>query len=43
MNVDGVLDESLIRNELANRFDHFRENMSKLIEERREMDWCGEC
>ena len=41
VNVDGVLDESLIRNELANRIsDHFRENMSKLIEERREK-WTG--
>jgi len=34
---DGVLDEGLIRNELANRISaHFRDNMAKLIEERRE-------
>jgi len=35
-NVNGVLDEGLIRNELANRIsDHFEENMAKPIEERR--------
>ena len=34
---DGVLDEELIRNELANRVsEHFRENMAKPIEERKE-------
>ena len=33
---DGVLDEELIRNELANRVsEHFRENMAKPIEERK--------
>ena len=35
-NVNGVLEEGLIRNELANRIsDHFLENMAKPIEERR--------
>jgi len=35
-NVNGVLEEGLIRNELVNRIsDHFEENMAKPIEERR--------
>ena len=35
-NVNGVLEEGLIRNELANRIsDHFLKNMAKPIEERR--------
>ena len=36
-NVNGVLDEGLIRNEMANRIsEHFEENMAKPIDERRE-------